>query len=169
MHSVCRCSLPVWRRSFLNKETHCNQFFPRPGSVPGRIWPKNNSTCKGPWVLHPYQVSSKSTQQFWRRSRKCEKVYGRRRRTDDERCDMTMAHLSLRLRWAKKLNAFDAVSTTQRSSTGLQVFCLALLQPCTDHSLSIALWLTRRFRLYDGPFLNLLRGDRVLIPVPSDC
>ena len=23
--------------------------------------------------------------------------------------------------------------------------------------------------LYDGPCLNLLRGDRVLIPVPSDC
>ena len=28
--------------------------------------------------------------------------------------------------------------------------------------------LTRRFGLYDGPCLNL-RGDRVLIPVPSDC
>ena len=40
----------------------------------------------------------------------------------------------------------------------------------TDHSLSIALWLTRRLGLYDGPCLNLLRGDRgVLIPVPSDC
>ena len=29
--------------------------------------------------------------------------------------------------------------------------------------------LTRRFGLYDGPCINLLRGDRVLIPVPSDC
>ena len=48
-------------------------FLPRPGSTPGRIWPKNNNTCKGPWVLHPYQVSSKSIKQFWRRSRKCEK------------------------------------------------------------------------------------------------
>ena len=47
--------------------------------------------------------------------------------------------------------------------------CLALLQSCTDYSLSVALWITRRFGLYDGPCLNLLRGDRVLIPVPSDC
>ena len=29
--------------------------------------------------------------------------------------------------------------------------------------------LTRRLGLYDGPCLNLLRGDRALIPVPSDC
>ena len=29
--------------------------------------------------------------------------------------------------------------------------------------------LTRRLGLYDGPCLNLLRGDRLLIPVPSDC
>ena len=28
---------------------------------------------------------------------------------------------------------------------------------------------TRRLGLYDGPCLNLLRGDRVLISVPSDC
>ena len=35
--------------------------------------------------------------------------------------------------------------------------CFALLQPCTDLSWSIALWLTRRWRLYDGPCPNLLR------------
>ena len=35
---------------------------------------------------------------------------------------------------------------------------------CTDHSSSVALWLTRRFGLNDGPCLNLLRSDRVLIP-----
>ena len=46
---------------------------------------------------------------------------------------------------------------------------LVLLQPCTDHSLSVAFLLTRRLGQYDGPYLNLLRGDRVLIPVPSDC
>ena len=33
---------------------------------------------------------------------------------------------------------------TQRSSRGLEVSCVALLQPCTDHSLTVALWLTRR-------------------------
>ena len=35
--------------------------------------------------------------------------------------------------------------------------------------LSVALLLTMRLALYDGPCLNLLRGDRVLIPVPYDC
>ena len=106
MHSVCRCSLPVWRRSFLKKGTPCDLFWPRPGSAPGGIWPKNNNTCKGPWVLHPYQVSSKSIQRFWRRSRKCEKFTDGQTddddgRTDDGRCAMTIAHSSLRLRWAK--------------------------------------------------------------------
>ena len=111
MHSVCCCSLPVWRRSFLKKGTPHDLFWPRPGSTPGRIWPKNNNTCKGPWVLHPYQVSSKSIKRFWRRSWKCESLRtdGRRTdgrtddgRTDDGRCPMTIAHLSLWLRWAKK-------------------------------------------------------------------
>ena len=110
MHLVCRCSLPVWRRSFLKKGTPRDLFWPHPGSAPGRIWPKNNNTCKGPWVLHPYQVSSKSIKRFWRRSRKYEKFTDGRRttddddddgRTDDGRCAMTIAHLSLRLRWAK--------------------------------------------------------------------
>ena len=106
MHSVCRCSLPVWRRSFLKKGTPRDLFLPRPGSASGRIWPKNNNTCKGLWVLHAYQVSSKSIKRFWR-SRKCEKFTpdGRRRtdgRTDDGRCAMTIAHSSLQLRWAKK-------------------------------------------------------------------
>ena len=48
--------------------------FAHPGSAPGRIWPKNNKTCKGPWVLHAYQVSSKSIKRFWRRSWKCESL-----------------------------------------------------------------------------------------------
>ena len=106
MHLVCRCSLPVWRRSFLKKGTPRDLFWPRPGSVPGGggIWPKNNNTCKGPWVIHPYQVSSKSIKRFWRRSRKCESLQTTTDdgRTDDGRCAMTIAHSSLRLRWAKK-------------------------------------------------------------------
>ena len=101
MHSVCRCSLPVWRRSFLKKGTPRDLFWPRPGSAPGMIWPKNNNTCKGPWVLHPYQVSSKSIKRFWRRSWKCESLQTDDGRTDDGRCAMTIAHSSLRLRWAK--------------------------------------------------------------------
>ena len=83
-------------------------FLPRPGSAPVRIWPKNNNTCKGPWVLHPYQVSSKSIKRFWRRSWKCRSLRtdddGRTddRRTDDGQRAMTIALLSLWLRWAKK-------------------------------------------------------------------
>ena len=102
MHLVCCCSLPVWRRSFLKKGTPRDLFWPRPGSAPGGIWPKNNNTCKGPWVLHSYQVSSKSIKRFWRRSRKCESLRTTDDgRTDDGRCAMTIAHSSLRLRWAK--------------------------------------------------------------------
>ena len=112
MHSVCRCSLPVWRRSFLKKGTPRDLFLPRPGSAPGGIWPKNNNTCKGPWVLHPYQVSSKSIQWFWRRSRKCEKFTDGR--TDDGRCAMTIAHSSLRLRWAKKVSKSMSLTLKQK-------------------------------------------------------
>ena len=53
-----------------------------------------------------------------------------------------------------------------RSSKGLKVLCLALVQLCTDHSFTVALWLTRQLGLYEGPCPNLLRGDKVLIPVP---
>ena len=43
-----------------------------------------------------------------------------------------------------------------------------VLGPCTTLSWSIALWLTRRWGLYDGPCPNLLRGDMVLLFLPSD-
>ena len=114
LHSVCPCSLFVWRRSFLKKGTPRDLFWPRPG----RIWLKNNNTCKGPWVLHAYQVSSKSIKQFWRRSRKCESL---RRRTDDGRCATTIAHLSLWLRWAKnymcKMYLLNLRSKTRQRAT----------------------------------------------------
>ena len=111
MHLVCRCSLPVWRRSFLKKGTPRALFWPRPGSAPGGIWSKNNNTSKGPSVLHSYQVSSKSIKRFWRRSWICENLQTTTTttttdgRTDDGRCAMTIAHLSLRLRWAKNGSA----------------------------------------------------------------
>ena len=84
MHSICRFSLLVWRRSFLKKGTPRDLFLPRPGSTPGGIWPKNNNTRKGPWVLHPYQVSSKSIKRFWRRSQICEKFT-----SQSQKCDPT--------------------------------------------------------------------------------
>ena len=126
MHSVCCCSLPVWRRSFLKKGTPMT-YFSRPGSAPARIWPKNNNTCKGPWVLHPYQVSLKSIKRFWRRSWTCESLRTTTTTTDgragDGRCAMTIAHLSLRLRWAKKQSdntkTSPKTSITKRLRTGL--------------------------------------------------
>ena len=77
------------KKKFLEEGDPRDLFSPRPGSAPGRIWPKNNNTCKGPWVLHPYQVSSKSIKRFWRRSQKCEKFTDGRRTTDrtDRRTD----------------------------------------------------------------------------------
>ena len=45
-------------------------------------------------------------------------------------------------------------------------FVLAILQPCEDHSLNIALWLTRRLELYHGPCLNILRGTGSWSPFP---
>ena len=54
MHSVCCCSLPVCTRSSL-KGILYDLFLPRHESYPGRIWLKNNNTCKGPCVLHAYQ------------------------------------------------------------------------------------------------------------------
>ena len=98
MHLVCCCSLPVWIRSFLKKGTTCDLFWPHPGSTPGRIWPKNNNTCKGSWLLHPYLVSSKSITWFWRISRKCEKFTdGWMTKTTDGWCAMTIAHSSVSL------------------------------------------------------------------------
>ena len=56
---------------------------------------------RGRWDLAFCRVSFNSVQWFQRRTRKCESL--RRtdgRRTDDGRCAMTIAQLSLRLRWA---------------------------------------------------------------------
>ena len=64
--------------------------------------PEKHKLGRGRWDLASCQVSLNSVQRFQRRSRKCESL--RRTddgRTDDGRCAMTIAHLSLRLRWAK--------------------------------------------------------------------
>ena len=55
---------------------------------------KNNNTCKGPLVLHPYQVSSKSIKRFWRRMWKYEKF-------TDGRRDMTIGSGELKRRQIK--------------------------------------------------------------------
>ena len=57
----CAFRLSLWpsglKKKFLKEGDPRDLFLPRPGSAPWWIWPKNNNTCKGPWVLHPYQVS----------------------------------------------------------------------------------------------------------------
>ena len=85
------------QKKFFEEGDHRDLFLPRPGSAP----------CKGPWVLHPHQVSSKSIKQFWRRSWKCKLSNGRltdRRQTttDDGQRMITIAHWSLRLMCPKK-------------------------------------------------------------------
>ena len=65
--------------------------------------PKKHKLGGGRWDLASYQVLLNSVQRFQRRSRKCESLRQTDgRTTDDGRCAMTIAHLSLRLRWAKK-------------------------------------------------------------------
>ena len=100
MHSVCRCSLPVWRRSFLKKGTPCDLFWPRPGSG----W-KTTTLVRD----HEYFIPTKFHQNLSSGSEEeveNVKVYRRTAmtdgRTDDGHCAMTIAHLSLWLRWAKK-------------------------------------------------------------------
>ena len=75
---------------------------------------KKHKLGRGRWDLAFCKVSLNSIQRFQSRSRKCESLRrtdgrqtdGRRTdgRTDDGRCAMTIAHLSLRLRWAKKVS-----------------------------------------------------------------
>ena len=104
---VCCCSLPVWRRSSLKKGSPSDLIWPRPGSAPARVWPKNNNTCKGHRVLHPYQVSSKSSGS----GEEVENVNcltddrqttDGRRTTDAGQRVITIGHWSLRLLCPKK-------------------------------------------------------------------
>ena len=60
MHSIYCWSLPIWRRSPLEKGPLIDLFLPSPGSAPARGLPKSLNTGAGPWVLYPYQVSSRS-------------------------------------------------------------------------------------------------------------
>ena len=108
MHSVCRCSLPVWRRSFLKKGTPCDLFLPRPGSAPGRIWPKTTTLVRDhEYFMHTkfHQNPSSSSGEEVENVKSLRQTDGRTTdgRTDDGRCTMTIAHSSLRLRWAKNI------------------------------------------------------------------
>ena len=87
-----------------------NQRQGRPSCFSDRL--EKHKLGRGRWDLAFCQVSLNSVQRFQRRSRKCESLRwtdGRRTtdrqtdgRTDDGRCAMAIAYLSLWLRWAKK-------------------------------------------------------------------
>ena len=84
MYSVCCYSLLVWRRSSLKKGTPVTYFGPALGPPLGGSGRKTTTLVKRPWVLHPFQVSSKYIKRFWRRSWKC-KLSNGRQTTDDGR------------------------------------------------------------------------------------
>ena len=63
-------------------------------------WPEKHKLSRGRWNLASCQVPLNSVWCFQKRSRKFESIH----RTDGQ-CTMTIAHLSLRLRWAK--NSLD--------------------------------------------------------------
>ena len=55
MHSVCRCSLPVWKRSLLKKGTPGDLFWPCPGSAPGGSGRKTTTLVRD----HEYFILTK--------------------------------------------------------------------------------------------------------------
>ena len=102
MYSVCRCSLPVWRRSSLKKGNPVTYFCPDLDPPLGGVGRKTTTLVRD----HEYFIPTK----FHQNPLSCSgeevenvKNYERPRRTDDGRTDgrraMTKAHLSLRLRW----------------------------------------------------------------------
>ena len=109
MHLVCPCSLPVWRRSFLKKGTPVTYFGPTLDPPLGGSGRKTTTLVRD----HEYFIPTKFHQNpFSGFGEEVENVKSLRTttttdgRTDDGRCAMTIAHSSLRLRWAKKVYFF---------------------------------------------------------------
>ena len=108
MHSVCRCSLLVWRRSFLKKRTPVTYFCPALDPPLGKSRRKTTTPVRdNEYFMHTSTKFHQNPSSGSAEEVENVKVYGRRRtttdvRTDDGRCAMTIAHLSIWLRWAKK-------------------------------------------------------------------
>ena len=110
MNKLCSSSIKVsthkilwlyclwfWRRRFL-KFAPFLPFGAPPLGPPGVHLPHMNNFGSLPPKDDPHQVWLKSANRFWRRRWKCKKL------TDDGRKRMAIAHWSLRLRWAKKVD-----------------------------------------------------------------
>ena len=101
MHSVCCCSLPVWRRSSLKKGTPSDLFWPALDT------PQGGSGWKTTLVRdHEYFIPTKFHHNPSSGSgEEVENVKSLRRTPEGRRTDgrraMTIAHSSLRLQWAK--------------------------------------------------------------------
>ena len=125
MHSVCRCSLPVWRRSFFKKGTPLTYFGPAldpPLEGSGR---KTTTLVRDHEYFIPTKFhqnpSSGSGEEV--KNVKSLRTDGRTDddddgRTDDGRCAMTIAHSSLRLRWANKILMSPEFSKVQETIIG---------------------------------------------------
>ena len=111
MHLVCPCSLPVWRRSFLKKGTPVTYFCPALDPPMGGSGRKTTTLVRD----HEYFMHTKFHQNPLSGSgEEVENVKSLRQtdgRTDDGRCAMTIAHSSLRLRWANKKIYLHTVGT----------------------------------------------------------
>ena len=104
IHLVCRCSLPVWRRSFLKNGTPVTYFGPALDLPLGGSGQKTTTYVRDHEYFIPTRFHQNPSSGFWE---EVENVKSLRTdddggRTDDGRCAMTIAHSSLRLRWAKK-------------------------------------------------------------------
>ena len=103
MHLVCRCSLPVWRRSFLKKGTPVTYFGPTLDLPLGGSGRKITTLVRDHEYFIPTKFHQNPSSGF---GEEVENVKSLRTtttdgRTDDGRCAMTIAHSSLWLRWAK--------------------------------------------------------------------
>ena len=106
IHLVCRCSLQVWRRSFLKKGTPVTYFCPSLDTPRGGSGRKTTTLVRDHEYFIPtkfHQNPSSSSGEEVENVKSLRQTDGRRtdRRTDDGRCAMTIAHSSLWLRWAK--------------------------------------------------------------------
>ena len=98
MHSVCRCSLLVWRRSFLKNGNPVIYFCPALDPPLGGSGRKTTTLVRD----HEYFIPNKFHQnQFSSSGEEVENVKSLRTDGRRRRCAMTIAHSSLRLRWAK--------------------------------------------------------------------
>ena len=106
MHLVCRCSLPVWRRSFLKKGTPGDLFGPALDPPLGGSGQKTTTLVRDHEYFIPTKFHQNPSSGSWEEVENVKSLQtddGRTDgRTDDGRCAMTIAHSSLRLRWAKK-------------------------------------------------------------------